>query len=207
MTSESPVMIGGGGHALSLLSMAPSALRPDSYVDLQPSLRGLKWLGDDKTFLANYGGENVIITFVAPASCSLRPRREIISRYEDSSFSTIISPTAILAPDVFLGAGTAVFRGAIINSGAVLGGHNIVNTGAIIEHGVTSGVNVFFGPGSVTAGDVKIGENVYIGAGATIKNSVTIGNDITIGAGAVVTSNLTEPGVYVGVPARLIKKW
>ncbi len=206
---NSPVMIGGGGHALSLASMAPARQRPTRYVDIRPDVPAFVWLGDDDTFLndGKNDGRPVIITYVSPRSCSLMPRRGLIEKYSSHPFATIVSDRAIIAPDVYLGAGTAVFPGAIINSGVFLGDHAVVNTGAIIEHGVTAGTNVFFGPGSVTAGGVTIGENVYIGAGVTVRNGVTIGDNITVGVGAAVVGDLTEPGVYAGVPAKLLKKW
>ncbi|MDE6396165.1 MAG: hypothetical protein K2K84_02720 [Muribaculaceae bacterium] len=206
---NAPVMIGGGGHALSLASMAPIGLRPAGYVDIRPTSPAFKYLGDDETFLGDQGngGREVIVTYVAPGSCSLKERRRIIEKYSSHRFATVVSDRAIVAPDAYLGAGTAVFPGAIINSGVFLGGHAVVNTGAIIEHGVTAGTNVFLGPGSVAAGGVTLGENVYIGAGVSIRNGVTIGDNITVGVGAAVVNDLTEPGVYVGVPAKLLKKW
>ena len=53
---------------------------------------------------------------------------------------------------------------------------------------------------------VDIGSDVWIGDNVVVLTSVNIAHGSVIGAGAVVTKN-TEPfGVYVGNPARLIKK-
>ena len=46
-----------------------------------------------------------------------------------------------------------------------------------------------------------IGDRVSIGSNATIL-PVTICDDVVIGAGAVVTKDITEPGTYIGNPAR-----
>jgi acetyltransferase-like isoleucine patch superfamily enzyme len=51
----------------------------------------------------------------------------------------------------------------------------------------------------------RIGDNVSIGTNATIL-PVTICNDVVVGAGAVVTKDITEPGVYAGTPARLLRR-
>ena len=49
-----------------------------------------------------------------------------------------------------------------------------------------------------------IGSKVSIGSNATIL-PVKICDGCVIGAGAVVTKDLTQPGIYVGNPARLIR--
>src|SRR5213080_1556282 len=51
----------------------------------------------------------------------------------------------------------------------------------------------------------KLGNQVSIGTNATIL-PVTICNKVVIGAGAVVSKDITEPGVYVGSPARLLRR-
>jgi acetyltransferase-like isoleucine patch superfamily enzyme len=46
---------------------------------------------------------------------------------------------------------------------------------------------------------------VSIGTNATIM-PVSICDNVVVGAGAVVTKDITEPGIYAGNPARLIRK-
>jgi acetyltransferase-like isoleucine patch superfamily enzyme len=53
--------------------------------------------------------------------------------------------------------------------------------------------------------ETKVGNQVSIGTNATIL-PVTICDGAVIGAGAVVTRNITEPGFYVGNPARLLRR-
>jgi acetyltransferase-like isoleucine patch superfamily enzyme len=50
-----------------------------------------------------------------------------------------------------------------------------------------------------------VGSGTSIGSGATIL-PVRITSNCLIGAGTVVTKDLTEPGVYVGNPARILRK-
>lgn len=58
-------------------------------------------------------------------------------------------------------------------------------------------------------GDIEksiiIGDDVWIGYGAQILAGVKISNGCVIGAGAIVTKDTEPYGVYVGVPARLVK--
>ena len=51
----------------------------------------------------------------------------------------------------------------------------------------------------------RIGSRVSIGSNATIL-PVSICDDVVIGAGAVVTSDITEPGIYAGNPAKLLRR-
>jgi acetyltransferase-like isoleucine patch superfamily enzyme len=53
---------------------------------------------------------------------------------------------------------------------------------------------------------IAIGDDVWIGAGATVLDGVSIASGCVIGAGAIVTKNTEVNGVYVGSPARLIRK-
>lgn len=54
-------------------------------------------------------------------------------------------------------------------------------------------------------GDCKIGCQCFIGSGSIIAHGVTICNNTIIGCGTVVIHDITEPGLYVGSPARRIK--
>jgi acetyltransferase-like isoleucine patch superfamily enzyme len=53
---------------------------------------------------------------------------------------------------------------------------------------------------------LQIGESVWIGANTTICEGVGfIAANSIIAAGAVVTKEIREPGVYAGVPAKLVR--
>ena len=51
-----------------------------------------------------------------------------------------------------------------------------------------------------------IRQNVKIGTNATINDGVEIVEGTVIGAKAFVTKDCIEPGIYVGIPAKLLKK-
>ena len=53
--------------------------------------------------------------------------------------------------------------------------------------------------------DIVIGNDVWIGFGVQIMPGVRIADGCVLGAGAVVTKSTDPYGVYVGVPAKLIK--
>ena len=206
MASERPVIIGGGGHARSLIAMAPLTQRPQNYVDPCEGCLPLNWLGDDKTFLADsrYADMPVIIGYVSPGSSSMAVRRRIIEQYAGRNFSTVIAEDATVEPDTVIGCGTAIFHRAVVNTGAFLGDHVVVNTGAIVEHDSIVGENSFIGPGAVLCGNVTVGNDVFIGAGAVIRPGIKICDGVTIALGAIVFKDIRKPGVYIGNPAKLL---
>ena len=54
--------------------------------------------------------------------------------------------------------------------------------------------------------NVRIGDNVWIGMNACILPGVSIGNNSIIGSGSVVTKSVPPNEVWVGNPARFIKR-
>lgn len=54
--------------------------------------------------------------------------------------------------------------------------------------------------------DIIIGNHVWIAGNVTILKGVNIGNNCVIGHGSIVTKECFENSLYVGVPAKLVKK-
>ena len=93
----------------------------------------------------------------------------------------------------------------VIKTSARIGKHCIINTGAVIEHDNFLQNYVHVSPNAALAGTVHVGERVHVGVGACVKNNTNITADVTVGAGAAVVKDITEAGVYVGVPARRMR--
>lgn len=88
-------------------------------------------------------------------------------------------------------------------------GDNVhVATGVtFVTHDVTAKMFQYMDPGTrytSRIGTIDVGNNVFIGAGVTILYDVKIADNIIIGAGALVNGDLTESGVYAGIPARRV---
>lgn len=133
---------------------------------------------------------------------------------------TVVSPVNLygccLDDDVFVGPFVEIQKGAKIGARTRIQSHafvcELVDIGedCFVSHGAKF-INDPFACGGPARGDkslwrsTKIGDRVAIGTNATIL-PVHICSDVVIGAGAVVTRNITEPGIYVGNPAKLIRK-
>ena len=104
-----------------------------------------------------------------------------------------------------------------IQSDVVVGENTRIQSHSFICSNVTIGSDCFIGHGVMFTNDkfynrelsknflpTVLGNKVYVGSNATIL-PISICDDVVIGAGAVVTKDITEPGTYVGNPARKIK--
>jgi sugar O-acyltransferase (sialic acid O-acetyltransferase NeuD family) len=209
--SETVVVLGGGGHAKVLISVIrklPWTIA--GYVDprdVGPVL-GVPHAGSDDVLpalLARHPGCAAAMGIGKVDASAHRARIQDAAVALGYRFPTIVSPDAVVNSEVELGAGTAVFDGAVVNAGVVTGPTCIINTNATVEHDCRLGANVHIAPGAIVSGGVRIGDHTFVGAGAVVIHGVRISEGCLIGAGAVVTDDLTEPGTYVGAPARRVR--
>lgn len=121
-------------------------------------------------------------------------------------FITLIHPTAVVSKWVTLGEGTVVCAGTIITCDIKIGKHAQLNLSTTIGHDCEIGDFFTTAPNVNISGNCTFGNHVYFGTSSSIKQGVTIKNDVIIGMGAIVTKNIIEPGVYVGIPAKPLKK-
>lgn len=75
-----------------------------------------------------------------------------------------------------------------------------------IAHGVHIGHNSMIIANSMVAGSVKIGKNVWVAPSASILNQKNLGDNSLIGMGAVVLKNVPEDKIFIGNPARDLKR-
>ena len=108
-----------------------------------------------------------------------------------------------------------------IQRGAEIGKRCRIQSHAFVCELVTIGDDCFISHGAMFINDplvtggpagkpelwrkTNVGNRVSIGTNATIL-PVAICDKAVIGAGAVVTKDITEPGFYVGNPARLLRR-
>ena len=118
---------------------------------------------------------------------------------------TLAHPTAFIAKNAKIGAGSQIMAGSVIGPEVEIGQDCIVNTNATVDHEsfLESGVEI--SPGATLCGLVNVGINGWVGAGATVLPRVQIGSDATVGAGAVVINNVERGQKVVGIPATPLK--
>lgn len=200
------LIIGASGHGKVVADVAlkMNKWQKIDFLDQDESLKssmGIKIIDRSENapkYLEDYD------IFVAIGNNAMRERimEELMAC--KATIPALIHPGAILGQQTEIGIGTVIMAGVVINCCTKIGKGCIINTGATIDHDNMIDNYVHISPGAHLAGTVKIGKGTWIGIGSAVINNVSITGNCIIGAGAVVIRDITEPGTYVGVPAKKI---
>lgn len=136
-------------------------------------------------------------------------REEIVNKLPyQTQFFTFIHPTAIVSQDfdVIIGEGSFIGANSIITTNVRIGDHALLNRGNHIGHDCIIGNYLSMMPGSIISGNVSIGNNVYLGTNSSIKEKLFVNDNVTIGLNSGVVKDITEYGVYGGVPIKKLTK-
>ena len=203
---EKLLIIGASGHGKVV---ADIALKMNKW-------KSIAFLDDDETVKSSMGIEVVgksldafkhiqdCDIFVGIGSNVTREKIQKKLETEGASIPTLIHPAAVIGEQVELGVGTVIMAGVVINCCTDIGKGCIINTGSTIDHDNLIKDYVHISPGVHLAGTVKVGRGSWLGIGSVMSNNVSITGECLVGAGAVVIRDITEAGVYVGVPARRV---
>ena len=121
-----------------------------------------------------------------------------------------IDDESFVGPFVEIQKGVRIGKRSRIQSHAFICELVVIGDDCFISHGAMF-INDLFAAGGPSGGNqdlwerTQIGNRVSVGTNATIL-PVTICDSVVVGAGAVVTKDITEPGIYVGNPARLLRR-
>jgi sugar O-acyltransferase (sialic acid O-acetyltransferase NeuD family) len=133
-------------------------------------------------------------------------REKTAKRFPENTnfFSFTHSSSLIMDQDVKIGSGSFIGANCILTINIILGDHALLNRGNQIGHDCRIGDFFSMMPGSIVGGNVRIGNRVYMGSCSNIREGINICDDVVIGMNAAVVRDITEPGTYVGVPAKKI---
>ncbi len=192
-------IIGNGGFGREVYHSIKSDNKSE---DIQFFVDDIYHTGDDGTLpLSKFDPEiyQVIIAVGDPKS-----RKLIVERLPKNTvyFTHIHSSVIILDPDIKIGEGSIICANCILTTNIVLGKHTHLNLSTTIGHDCVIGDFFTTAPGAKISGNCNISDIVYFGTNSSIREKLNICSDVTIGLNAGVVKNITEPGTYVGVPAK-----
>ena len=144
---------------------------------------------------------NEYVMMVAVANS--KDRETIVNKLpKETEYFTFIHPSAqIMDDNVEIGEGGFIGANSIITTNIKLGKHALLNRGNHIGHDTVIGDYFSMMPNAVVGGNVTIGDYVYLGSCSNIREKTNLSSDVTIGMNAAVVKDISESGVYVGVPA------
>jgi len=193
------IVIGAGGHGRVLTDII--TLVGDNVIgildDKEPDhLSEIPYLGTCKDIL-KYQKDAWFIVGIGDN----HTRKELMEAYQVNWY-TAIHPSAVIAHDVSIGAGSAVMANAVINTASTIGNGVIINTAATVDHDCTISDYVHISPGVHLGGTVIIGTETWIGIGAVVSNNIDICGECIVGAGSLVIRSISVPGIYYGNPIK-----
>jgi sugar O-acyltransferase (sialic acid O-acetyltransferase NeuD family) len=157
-----------------------------------PVLRRSEW---------NPDGWQVVVAIGDPSA-----RRKVAESLPlETVYGKVIHPTAVISDWVELSPGTIITAGVVLTCNVQIGKHAHLNLNSTVGHDCVITDYFTAAPSANVSGKCTIGDGVYLGTGAGVREGVTIVGGVTVGMGGMVLNDITEPGVYAGVPARRIK--
>lgn len=195
---EKILLVGSGGHAKTVVDtlerlgnyeivgfVGPGEIDREVY-------RGYRLLGHDEDLPSLYTQGVRAAAFGMGYMGKSVTRKRLFNQLSEVGYNlpVVIDPSAVVATDAKLDAGTYVGKLAVINADVHVGCACIINTCSIVEHECNIGSFTHVAVGAVLCGQVQVGCECLIGANATIIQGRQVGNGSIIGAGAVVIKDV-----------------
>ena len=200
------IIVGAGGHALSVADAAFSAgwtvvgfYSPDGAGPasiLGPVLSSPVLLDLSDTAFALGIGTNHSRETVA---------EDISKRFAHTEIVSVVHATAWVSPHATVHPGAVILAHTSVGPGSTVGRGALLNTGASLDHESSLGDYASLGPGARTGGNVSVGERTMIGIQAGILHGVTVGSDCVVGAHSLLNSDLDSNIVAWGTPAKTVR--
>ena len=188
-TKPNLVLIGGGGHCVSVIDVIENGNKFNIIGILDSSnkennLLGYKILGGDN-LIPELVNENTyfLITVGQIKSYSIRRNIAKILSENNAKLATVISPLAYVSKHAQIEEGAVIMNHAVVNAKSKIGKNCIINTMSNIEHGVSIGDFCHISTCAVVNGKSVIGYGTFIGSNATISNNILIKENSIISAG------------------------
>jgi sugar O-acyltransferase (sialic acid O-acetyltransferase NeuD family) len=205
------ILLGAGGHAKVLLSLARAAGLPVVGVCDGPlsqsgarEWRGVPVIGGDDA-LDSVDPSNVGLINGVGQLVGKLGRRTLHERMKKRGFQfpALVHPAAVLDPTAVLREGVQVMAGAVVQADASIDESSIVNTRASVDHDCVVGPHVHIAPGATLCGGVRVLEGAFVASGATVAQGVTIGRGCVVGAGVTLVRDLPDGQTVLGPAVRV----
>ena len=120
--------------------------------------------------------------------------------------ATFVHPTAYAAQSATLAPGVVIMPQAAVSPGVVFGKGCLIMMAATVGHDSRLGDHCHLAAQACLGAYVQLSTGVHIGMNATVRENLSIGDGATLGMGAVLTKDMGAGEIWVGNPARLLRR-
>lgn len=121
----------------------------------------------------------------------------------ETVFARCVHPLAFVLEATEIPPGSVLYPQVYLSRNVRLGAHTLLMPGTVVGHDTLLGDFFTSSTHVAIGGHAQIGHRVFCGMHSAVRDRVQVGDDCTLGMGAMAVAHLTEPGVYMGSPARL----
>lgn len=202
-------MVGGGGFCKSVIDVAEDAGYhilgvfdlPD---ELGKDILSYKVIGTDFDIPEYVGKASFVITVGHIKDSTLR--RTIYKKIKDAGgeIATIVAKDAYVSPYAKIGEGSLIMHKAMVGPEVEIGECTIINTLCNISHEAKIGSFCHISTCASVNGACVIGDDTFVGSQTAVNQGVRIDGGI-IASQSLVNKDITEKGVYAGLPVKKIR--
>jgi len=122
-------------------------------------------------------------------------------------FATLIHPSAVIPRGYCkIGYGVLISPLAQLSPDTTIEDNCILLPNSFLGHDSTMKRFSHITANSVVGGNVTLGRGAHVGTNSTIRENVSIGEFAIVGSGAVVLNDVPDNSIFIGNPAKLLKK-
>lgn len=190
---KSLIILGGGGHCLSLLDLLKSNPELIDVKIIDPEYQKGDLIGDvpvvssSEAYLESISCSDALL-MVGLGFLGKSQRRFQLYQLGirvGFSFAKLVSRMALVSESSIIGAGSSIHHNVVLGPTVKVGQNVIINTGSILEHGVEVGDHSHVSTGVILNGDVSVGRGVFIGSGSIVFQGVSIPDGTVVPAGSI----------------------
>lgn len=203
------IMVGGGGFCKSVIDVAEDAGYHilgvlDLPEEVGKEILTYKVIGTDDDIPQYVGKVSFVVTVGHIKDSSLR--RKIYKKIKDAGgeVETIIAKDAYVSPFAEVGEGALIMHKAMLSAEVKIGTCSIINSLVNVSHEAKIGNFCHISTCAAVNGACEIGDDTFIGSLTAVNQGVKVVGGI-IASQSLINKDITEKGVYVGCPAKMIK--
>lgn len=204
------IMVGGGGFCKSVIDVAEDAGYHilgvlDLPQEVGKEILSYKVIGTDDD-IPNYVGKAAFVITVGHIKNSAL-RRRIYDKIKAAggTLEAVIAKDAYISPYAKVGEGALIMHKAMLSADVEVGTCTIINSLVNISHDARIGDFCHISTCASVNGACVIGDDTFVGSQTAVNQGVKIVGGI-VASQSLVNKDITEKGVYVGCPAKMIKQ-